>query len=495
MYLYKFRFDFFLIYFLRLQYRHLSVVNNFMEELYMKKIITACVMLLFCSLLVFAAGGQQSGGGAAAPATTMTGTIGNNLKYDLGAPVNKGQNITLEFWIQNEYQAIYPKLADEYTKIHPNVKINITSAAYQDLWPKLAIALQTGTGPDISHMHNSQDANLVPLLAPYPENILPLAALKADFNQVDEHVQNGKLYYIDSGIMTSGIFYNKKMWREAGLTDADIPTSWDKLIEVAKKLTKYDAAGNITREGFSINDNNQYILQALALQSGRFLFDVNGNPIVNNDIWKQNMKFIQDFYTVYKVSSTQFPVGNEAFVNEQGAMAYIWGWAGTWLANYPNLEWGFFNLPSKDGKPAPAYDRNNGDSTFVVSKSARPEAQAVGFDMIKYLLCNDDMLVNIAMLFNEVPVKKNLLNNPTILSNVVLNAQSKIIDRTIWPGAVPDPYFTTINTYAVQAVILNNANIDTAMADTQNMLERDFVKAFPNFRPVERQYAHASELQ
>ena len=41
-------------------------------------------------------------------------------------------------------------------------------------------------------------------------------------------------------------------------------------------------------------------------------------------------------------------------------MAYIWGWAGSWLINYPNLEWGFFNLPSLDGKPAPAYDRNNG---------------------------------------------------------------------------------------------------------------------------------------
>jgi multiple sugar transport system substrate-binding protein len=285
------------------------------------------------------------------------------------------------------------------------------------------------------------------------------------------------------------------MWRDAGLTDADIPTSWDELIQVAKKLTVYDGSGNITREGFSINTYEHLLLIALALQSGGFLFDANSRPVVNNEVWKENLKFLQDFFTVHKTSSIQFPAYNEALVNEQGAMAYSWGWLGSWLINYPNLEWGFFNLPSKDGKPAPAYDRNNGESTFSVSNTARKEAQAVGFDILKYFFCKDDLLVEINTTFNTVPSKKSLKNHPTILGNVVLGTQSRIIDRTIWPGAVPDPYFTTINTYAVEAVLINGASIDAALAEAQAMEERDFVQAFPNFKSVERQYAHANEMR
>jgi multiple sugar transport system substrate-binding protein len=297
------------------------------------------------------------------------------------------------------------------------------------------------------------------------------------------------------GIMTSGIFYNKKIWRDAGLTEADIPITWDQLIQTAKKLTVYDRNGNITREGFSLNDNEQFVFEALALQNGRYFLDANSRPIVNDDLWKQNLKFVQDFYTVHKTSSIQFPAGLEALVNGQGAMTYSWGWAGSFLVNYPDLEWGFFNIPTKDGKPAPAYDRNNGDSTFAINKAASKEAQAVGFDILKYFLCNDDLLLDMDMLENMVPSKVSLKNHPVILSNVVLGAQSKIIDRTIWPGPLPDPYFQTINTYAIQAVLLNGVSIDTALAETQAMLERDLVRAFPNFKSVERQYAHADEMR
>jgi multiple sugar transport system substrate-binding protein len=451
-------------------------------------------LLLAASVLtgLYAGGGGQQGGGSAAP--VATGVIGGNLKYDLAAPVNNGRNITIEFWNQNGLP-VYEKLAREYMRIHPNVKINITTSAWADYWQKLPLALQTGTGPDIFHMHNANDGLIGSYLAPYPEDVLPLAALKADFTQVDPHVQNGKVTYIDFGVMTSGIFYNKKMWREAGLTEADIPKTWDQFIQAAKKLTKYDANGNITREGFSINDNTQHILTSQVLQNGYFLFNANGKPVVNSDPWKAGLKFAQDFYNVHKVSSIQFPGGSDAFLNEQGAMAYVWGWFGAQLANYPDLEWGFFNLPTRDGKNPPAYDRNNGESTFAVNKAAKKEAQAVGFDILKFFLCSDELLVEMANSLNVVPSKTSLRTHPAIQANVVLKTQADIVDRTIWPGPVPGAWETAITTYAIQGVLLNGKSIDAALTETQAMEERDFVKAFPDFKPVERQYAHAGELR
>jgi len=460
-----------------------------------KQLLSLLIIFILGNSLVFAGGSQPGTGTNTANVPAMTGTIGNNLKYDLAAPVNNGQNITIEFWTQNELASVHQKLVDEYTKVHPNVKINLTSASFADLFQKLAIALQTGTGPDIFHMHNGQDGLIGTYLAPYPEDVLPLAALQADFNQVDAHVKNGKLYYIDTGFMTSGIYYNKKMWSEAGLTDTDIPTSWAQLVEVAKKLTKYDASGNITREGFSVNSTANDLLANLSLQDGYFLFDPNGRPLVDNDIWRQNLKFVQDLYTVYKVSSIQFPACQQAMANGQSAMIFNWGWVSSWFANYHDLDWGYFNVPSKDGKIPPVYNHNNGETTISVSSTAKKEAQAVGFDILKYFLCRDDLLLDMNLLVKTVPSKKSLLDNPAIQSNVVLYTQGKIIDRSLWLGPLPAPYFNTIKTYAIDSVMLNNANINDALTETQKILERDFVQAFPDFRSAERQYIHANELR
>jgi multiple sugar transport system substrate-binding protein len=461
-----------------------------------KKMFVLMIPALFSAALLFAGGEQQGSGGTAAPAGGGGGGVnGDTLNYDLGAPVNGGRNITIEFWTQNELHVVHEKLAADYTKVHPNVKINITTMAYGDLFQKLPIALQTGTGPDIFHMHNSYDGLFGPYLAPYPQDVLPLDQLKADFTQIDPHVKDGKIYYMDMGVMTSGIFYNKKMWREAGLTEADIPKTWDQFVQVAKKLTQYDSAGNITREGFSNNGYEDLLTGALTLQSGRYFFDANNRPVVNTDVWEKNLKFVLDFYTVHKTSSIQFPPFNDAFNNQQGAMIYCWGWIGALLSQNPDLEWGYFNLPTWDGKPAPAYDRNNGETILSVSNSAKKEAQAVGFDILKYFLCRDDLLVEMDMLLNIVPTKKSLAKNPAIQSNIVLGTQSSIVDRTIWPGPVPDPFFIALRKYAVEPVILNSADIRASLAEAQRMMETDFVKPFPNFKSLERAYAHANEMR
>ncbi|MCQ4928215.1 extracellular solute-binding protein, partial [Veillonella parvula] len=66
---------------------------------------------------------------------------------------------------------------------------------------------------------------------------IPVEDLEQDFNGVSAHVIDVKVYYIDYGMMTGSVYYNKEMWKEAGLTDDDIPKTWDEMIEVAKKLT------------------------------------------------------------------------------------------------------------------------------------------------------------------------------------------------------------------------------------------------------------------
>ncbi|MEB0141408.1 extracellular solute-binding protein, partial [Undibacterium sp. CCC2.1] len=50
-------------------------------------------------------------------------------------------------------------------------------------------------------------------------------------------------YCAPKDFSTLGLVINTDAWAKAGLTDADIPTTWDQLETVAKKLTTPDQVG------------------------------------------------------------------------------------------------------------------------------------------------------------------------------------------------------------------------------------------------------------
>lgn len=68
---------------------------------------------------------------------------------------------------------------------------------------------------------------------------------------VEEVRVNGGIYGIPWRMDTRVIAYNKQHFQEVGIVK--LPTTYEELIDVGKKLTKYDDAGNIIRSGFVWN--------------------------------------------------------------------------------------------------------------------------------------------------------------------------------------------------------------------------------------------------
>ncbi|WP_153057392.1 extracellular solute-binding protein, partial [Streptococcus suis] len=64
---------------------------------------------------------------------------------------------------------------------------------------------------------------------------------------------NGKQYAIPKDFDTIGLWYNKKLFDEAGIPYPDDTWDWNKLKEVAKKLTKPDGS----QYGFGAGLSNQ----------------------------------------------------------------------------------------------------------------------------------------------------------------------------------------------------------------------------------------------
>ncbi|MEF9973985.1 MAG: ABC transporter substrate-binding protein [Clostridia bacterium] len=148
-------------------------------------------------------------------------------------------------WSGANEQALNDVIAD-FNKVNPNITIEVTAkpGEYIELLQKMIADLAAGIQPPdlfiggynlLGYISNELSPNPVDTLAPSAE---AYEALKAKFDapiyalsEVDG-VQVGVPYAL-SNIVT---FYNKDLFAAAGLTDADVPTTWDEMATVGQTI-------------------------------------------------------------------------------------------------------------------------------------------------------------------------------------------------------------------------------------------------------------------
>lgn len=418
------------------------------------------------------------------------GTIGESIKYDMDQPVNKGEDITIDFWYWTGGANLFQLLAEEYCKIHPNVTINLVENPWGDYWTKLPLQLQGDSGPAIFNVHNSQHDNLIDYMAAYD---IPLEDIEADFIGAASHVYDGKIYYTDYGLMTATVYYNLDMWEKAGLTDKDIPTTWDDFREVAKKLTirKDD---QLVQAGFSYNGGIQGDVLGMNYQYGQNLFGKDNQITLNNEAMKQTIQRLKDMYVVDRVCDNNF--GNNSGDNfGQGMVAMYLGWGfmtNVLSQNFPETKFGCFEIPTPTGEVPYAYHRYNGESTFGINKNAAPDQQLVAQDIIKFFLANDAIEKEFCLANAVFPAKNSLKQDSDILSVPSIAVLANHIDRYIWPGNMPGTIETNVK-IMLENIFYNQANIEQALIEAEQAINKDLKNT--DFEPKESEYKYFEEAK
>lgn len=219
----------------------------------MKKVLAIVLALLF--VVTMFAGCTQ------APATDDGGNSGDAVSGDQG---NSGEatsiddlgEVKLTLWIgYPEFDEFLAEMATAYNEMHPNVTIECTSFNLRDVETKLSTALPAGSGPDITSIDPTFFLRFVEAGYAYPAPQYVVDFINSD--SFDQPVRqfcfvNDVAYAVPSLISASAIYYNKDMWAEAGLTDADAPQSLEDIRELAKKLAKFDENGNLVRSGVAL---------------------------------------------------------------------------------------------------------------------------------------------------------------------------------------------------------------------------------------------------
>ena len=189
---------------------------------------------------------------------------------------------------------------------------------------------------------------------------------KADFADLVGSSQqamtwNGKIWAAPLNESNCVLYYNKVMFKEAGLTaPTRLANAWttDQLLQAAIKLTKKDAAGNVKVYGimpqmFSVDNRNEGMTYTQMLWTWWFGADVispdgkTTRGYFDSPASLKALHFYQDLFQKYKVAPAM-PMTN-GFESERVAMWINGPWmVGEWQKNFPDFyksKWGAMPLP------------------------------------------------------------------------------------------------------------------------------------------------------
>ncbi|MCY8088324.1 sugar ABC transporter substrate-binding protein [Bacillus sonorensis] len=274
---------------------------------------------------------------------------------------NSQDGKTLTMWVHvsddSEEGKVYQKRVDAFNKKYAseNVEAKIdfiprsgNGGGYED---KVNAALTTNTLPDVITLDGPNTAAYAKsgVIAPLDEYIKDQDDLLPSIKQ--QGTYQGKLYAIGVSESSVGIYYNKKMLKDAGVDLKTLPTvenpwTWDEFLELCKKLkNKYDKPA-IDMQLQSKDEMLTYALLPFVWSAGGDVLSKDGKKaegVFNDKLTVEAMTFIQ---TMLKEGYTTRAPVKQAFETEKYPMKMSGVWTVTDMkTNFPNVDYGVMPYP------------------------------------------------------------------------------------------------------------------------------------------------------
>ena len=270
------------------------------------------------------------------------------------------QTVTITYW--QYYYESKVKLMDELIKkfesANPGIKVEQVTFPYESYNQKVAASIPAGEGPDVINLFYGWLPTYVKAgyLAELPKSEFSKDYFSKNFYPfVAESVQfDGKYYSVPTAVRTLALFWNKKLFKEAGYDPNIPPKTLDEVEAYAKKLSKYDARGNLIQAGLAMQPNGQghnWIREVLFRQFGNTPYSPDYRKVLYAD---ENgiaaFKWYTDRITKDKVGYPNFATDDvTAFKAGKAAMNIDGSFRIATLNAVKDLDWGVTELPSHKG--------------------------------------------------------------------------------------------------------------------------------------------------
>ncbi|MDA0708544.1 MAG: extracellular solute-binding protein [Proteobacteria bacterium] len=337
------------------------------------------------------------------------------IYFGLSFNVSTVRAVEIDYWqyAYKERITAIDKLIEQFEAKYPDIKVNHTTFAYAQYRTKVAAAVSAGEGPDVVQLFYGwlDDYLSGGILQPLSQTEFPHAELDNQFFPMVGNMKVGGEYYaLPTAVRSLALFWNKKIFREAGLDPEKPPKTLNELLEYAKKLTKRDKAGNIIQVGMTLSPTGQdhnWWREVLIRQFGGRPYSHDQTKVTyNNPAGLEAFKFYSDLSTEHKVTVVDFMDKSEAAFRSGRAALHIDGsfLLGTFKrANRRplRLEWGGAELPMHNGI------KSNYASYWVngITTKATGEKKIAAEKFLKFITSEEAMQIWLDEV-GELPARK-----------------------------------------------------------------------------------------
>jgi sn-glycerol 3-phosphate transport system substrate-binding protein len=273
--------------------------------------------------------------------------------------------------------------AEQFMKENPGIKVKpVYAGTYQETIVKALTANKSGEPPTTAILLSTDMFTLIDEDAIVPWEELARSAedqawMKSFFPAFMKNSQTGgKTWGIPFQRSTIVLYWNKEAFKEAGLDPNKPPATWAEQVEMAKKLTKRDAGGNVTQWGLQVPSSGfpYWLFQGFTTQNDVLLMNEAGNQTYyDKPAVVEALQYWVDLSAKHKVMAPgviEWGTTPKDFFEKK--MAMMWTTTGnlTNVRNNAKFEFGVAMLPAGKHRGSPT-----GGGNFYVFKKSTPAQQ------------------------------------------------------------------------------------------------------------------------
>lgn len=422
---------------------------------------------------------------AALVATSFAGCgSGSSNSSDSGS----SSQVTLKFTYRDDGSGTYKKWIEDVNKKYNNPKVKVVAAPITasegDYFTKIDLALKSGINcPDLltedTFMLNS-DAS-----AGYLEDLTDRLSKWSDWtSQFDDALKkgvtaaNGKVYAVPYSTDSRGLWYNKEVFKKAGLPTDWQPKTWDDILSTCKTIKEkcpdvvpfWMNSGKATGEATSMQTYEMLLYGA----SGTLYNSSSKKWVIKSSEMSDALNFINSIYKNGYGPSLSLVLNGEAgntFARQympKGKVAIgldgYWT-TGNWIKGGA-AEWdgytekvGFAQMPTSKGQAPGTVTMAGGWSLAIPAQSKHKDA---AFELLKFAMNKENMLA-IDKASGFLTVRKDVAADESYLSIPFNKQATEMLKNAIFRPAVDKYSSVTTEIQIMVESVVTGKTVDEAI--------------------------------
>ncbi len=345
------------------------------------------------------------------------------------------------------------EIVRQFNRENPNIEVRMQRIEWGTYYNKLFVGGIGKRAPEVFVLHTAalrrfEEAGFVrpndDLLADFPVEDLDANVWKAALYQ-------GKHYGLPIDFHPLGLYYNRKLFRKAGIVDAAgearPPRTQTEFLETARKLTKQGSSPALSQWGYAFSNAGPQVYSFMAQYNGKFFTPDLSHCLLNSPENVAALQFCVDLIQKEKVAPS--PDATDPWIGfRQGRVAMTWN--GIFML--PDLE----KQTDLDFAGAPVAQVGAfagtwaGSHNFCLKADLGAKEQNAAWRFIRFY---SDHSLDWATA-GQVPVRKSLRNSPRFAGMKVQSQFARQLPYGVYMPQIPfNQEFETEFNYAVEQAL------------------------------------------